>query len=378
MPIKRLKFSYLDRYLIFETLGPFFGSLIFFLFVFLMFQALRLAEFFIVHGIPFLVVLKMVLLLALSFLPHALPLAFLISVLVGFGRLSSDSELVAFKAAGINLWRMAIPVFVLSLIVGSLSLSLNMNLVPKGLVDFKSTLIKLSGTRVSNTIKAGTFTRGFFDLLIYTDEIDPKTNILTNVFIYDEREKSNPLVVVAKKGNIIPIKTDSELGSASILQLRNGSIHRVDPDQVQSDDYQKIDFKEYRLYLSFDEETGGFFVKPKMLTWSQLKKEKIKSIQTKNDHWTRTLDTELWRRFSIALSPMVFTFLGIGFGTVRTRSVKSGAALVSFGVVISYWFLFLFFTGLSTEGKLPAWLSMQMPNLIIALFAFFALKKANW
>ena len=171
MPIKRLKFSYLDRYLIFETLGPFFGSLIFFLFVFLMFQALRLAEFFIVHGIPFLVVLKMVLLLALSFLPHALPLAFLISVLVGFGRLSSDSELVAFKAAGINLWRMAIPVFVLSLIVGSLSLSLNMNLVPKGLVDFKSTLIKLSGTRVSNTIKAGTFTRGFFDLLIYTDEI---------------------------------------------------------------------------------------------------------------------------------------------------------------------------------------------------------------
>ena len=40
---------------------------------------------------------KMAFLLVLSFLPMALPVAFLIGILAGFGRLSADSELVAFS-----------------------------------------------------------------------------------------------------------------------------------------------------------------------------------------------------------------------------------------------------------------------------------------
>ncbi len=378
MRISKFKPTYLDRYLLYETLGPFLGSLVFFLFVFLMFQALRLAEFFIVHAIPGWVVLKMVFLLTVSFLPQALPLAFLISVLVAFGRLSSDSELIAFKATGVSLWRMTYSVIAISIVVGMFSLVLNMKWVPTGLVNFKATLIKLSSTRVSNTLKEGTFTHGFFDLLIYTDKINPKTNVLKNIFIYDEREAENPLVVIAKTGNIIPIKTGSELGSASILQLRNGNIHRIDPEDSQANNYQKIDFQEYRLFLSFDESNSGFFVKPKMLTWRQIKRDMARAKENKNESWYLTLNTELWRRFSIAFSPVLFAFLGVGFGTVRTRSVKSGAALVSFIVIVIYWFLFIFCTGLSKEGKIPAWAAMQIPNVITAIFAFFALRKANW
>src|SRR4051794_35482679 len=99
----------IDRYLLAEVIGPFFGGIVFFVFLSLMFQALRLTEFFIVHGVPGGTLSKMALLMSLSFLPTALPIAFLIAVLVAFGRLSADSELVALKANGLSVHRMARP-----------------------------------------------------------------------------------------------------------------------------------------------------------------------------------------------------------------------------------------------------------------------------
>src|SRR3954447_22344804 len=95
----RLRPTRLDRYVLGEVAAPFLGGMVFFIFLFLMFQLLKFAEFFIVHGVPGGVLGKMTLLLTLQFMPATLPIAFLIAVLVGFGRLSSDSELVAMKAS---------------------------------------------------------------------------------------------------------------------------------------------------------------------------------------------------------------------------------------------------------------------------------------
>src|SRR4051794_4150936 len=107
-PIRRLRRflpGRIDRYVLTEVMGPFLGGNIFFVFILLMFQALRLADFFIVHGIPAATLGQMTLLMSLSFIPTTLPAAFLIAVLVGFGRLSADSELVAMKANGLSILR---------------------------------------------------------------------------------------------------------------------------------------------------------------------------------------------------------------------------------------------------------------------------------
>src|SRR4051794_6625427 len=118
--LRPLKF---DRYIIEEILGTFFGACIFILFVLLMFLALRLAEIFIVHGVPGNILLKMMLFMSLSFLPIALPLAFLIAILVAFGRLSSDSELIAMKASGISAARLSAAAWILAVAVVLLSIA---------------------------------------------------------------------------------------------------------------------------------------------------------------------------------------------------------------------------------------------------------------
>src|SRR4051794_32623456 len=96
--LKPLKF---DLYILEEIVSTFLRACVFIIFILLMFQALRLAEFFIVHGASASMLGKMTFFLSVSFLPTALPLSFLIAVLVAFGRMSADSEIIAMKANGI-------------------------------------------------------------------------------------------------------------------------------------------------------------------------------------------------------------------------------------------------------------------------------------
>jgi LPS export ABC transporter permease LptF len=378
--LQRLKISLIDRYIVSEIVSPFLGGVLFFTFVFLMFQALRLADFFIIHGVSIGLLIEMVFYLALSFLPMILPLAFLIAILLGFGRLSSESELVAMKSSGISLKRLSIPVFGVSLGVVIISLLLNLNWVPWSGRAFRSLLLKITNTKAVSSIKEGTFTPGFFDLLLYADKADSRTNRLQRLFIFDEREPKNPLIVVAQEGRVVPVRNQNALGASAVLNLTRGNIHKND---IESETYQRINFQEYNLYLSIEEGEEEKNPKPKTLPYRTVVDRlnyfnSTPKLQARHTSEITDLKTELWRRYSFGISPVVFVLLGIGFGTFRTRSVKSGAAAISFVVILIYWALQILGTTLSFKGTLPPWLAMQTPNLIIFILGWFAYRKSSW
>ncbi len=362
-----------DLYIFGEVLGPFLGGIAFFVFIFLMFQALRLADFLILRGVAGGTLLKMTGLLMLSFLPIALPVAFLISVLVGFGRLSGDSELVAMKASGFGLVRLSAAPALLSVGVVALSLFLNLEAVPWGERTFKSLLIRVGNTKVVSEIHEGTFTTGFFDLLIFADKVDPKTSQLKHVFIYDEREPKNPLTVVAQSGEVLPVRMQSELGAAAVLKLYNGSIHRND---IAQGSYSKIDFQEYRLFLKVDEGALTSVLKPQQIPYHDLV-EKIRNTKP-TEFYGLEFRGEYWRRISIALTPFLFVFLGIGFGTVRTRAVRAGAALVAFLVLVVYWAIQTAGTIAVQRALMPPFIAMELPNLFVFVLGAISFRKSMW
>src|SRR4051812_42438221 len=90
------------RYLFSEILLPFSGALVFFLFVLLMFQIINLVDFFVVHKVSAFWILQLLSYLGLSLLQPAVPIAFLLAVLLGIGRLSTDGEILAMRAAGLS------------------------------------------------------------------------------------------------------------------------------------------------------------------------------------------------------------------------------------------------------------------------------------
>ena len=277
------------------------------------------------------------------------------------------------KTAGLGMSRLAIAPTIIALGVFVLSICLNMEWVPRGERTFKELLIKVGNTRVVSSIKAGTFTSGFFDLLIFADKVDNRTNQLRKVFIYDEREPKNPLTVVAHAGEIVSVKTPNELSAAALLKLYDGSIHK---NEAHTSTYQKIDFGEYKLFLRLSEGTADSILKPHMITHKELLK-RISNTQ-KDSYEGREMRGEYWRRYAIAISPLIFVFLGMGLGSFRNRSVRAGAAITSLVILVVYWTIQTWATLTLLKGQLNPLLAMQLPNIVMAIGAFFAFKRSQW
>jgi lipopolysaccharide export system permease protein len=355
-----------------EVAVPFLGGFFFFMFVFLMFQAVRLADYFINHGAGVWLLVKLTVFISTAFLPVVLPISFLVATLVGFGRLSADSEIIALKATGISLSQLYLPVLALSLLVSGTLFYFTNYFIPWGNLEFKRTVFRLGNTKAVANLKEGTFTEGFFDMLVYAEKVNMTQNSLSGVFIYDERDPKNPLAIVAKSGTIIPQKTESELGVAAVFKLVNGAIHRPDLGRGA---YEKIDFNEYRILLKVEEGHVGEITVPKTLPSKTLLK-KMAELEGKagfNEH-----AIEYWKRVALSVCPIVFGLLGLGLGVVRSRSVKSYSLAVAIAVIAGYWILHVVGTSLAESGSLPPFWAMQLSNIAVIPLAVVSFKRSNW
>lgn len=359
----------IDRYILSELAGPFWGSIAFLVFLALMFQTLRWAELLIVHGVPFWVILKMAGLITLTFLPMALPFGFLITVLVAFGRLSADSEITAMKACGVGLLRILLPASWVGASVAIASLMLNLHWAPWAERGLRDIIYRVSNTKVSSAIREGTFTTGFFDLLVFADKVDSKTGRLSRVFLYDEREPANPFVVTAQQGEVLSLKTDKELETRAVLRLTNGSLHRSDPS---TSSYERMDYSVYQNYLNIPEGTGFTDWRSGILSQGDL----LKQIAEETD-WQkmRELRSEYWRRYQFALSPFVFLIIGVAFGTLHIRTARSSAALVTVLVLLPYWVVLAIGSSWAHTGVVPPWLGLCLANVMTLIIGIFALRR---
>jgi lipopolysaccharide export system permease protein len=361
----------LDLYLVVELGLPFLGGIAMVTFLFIMFQILRLADLFITHHAPLNILLKLAGIMVVQALPGTIPMSFLMAMMMACGRLSNDSEWIALKASGLSVPRLTAPFLAVALLTATTCLFLNLEWGPWAERSSLATVNKLSNTTAVSSIREGTFTTGFFGILIYAEHVNRRTGELDKVFIFDERESGHPMSVVAAKGQLLPVRGETDLEQAIVLRLFNGSIHNHD-STVPS--YQKTDFNEYKLYLKVEEGKESYAVKQKFLSWGDLLEHRRETEP--GSHYRREADAELWRRIAQSLSPLIFVFLGIGLGTFQTRNIRAGAGLVTIGVLLIYWGAQTFAMGASITGKLPAALALQLPNLLLVALSLPPYRKA--
>jgi LPS export ABC transporter permease LptF len=372
MPIS-LRIKRVDRYLLQEVLQAFWGSLVFFCFILLMLQALRLSEYLIVHSASLKDVVHISGFMILSILPIALPVGFFIGVLMAFSRLSLDSEIIALKASGISLLRMSAPVAFLALFVSAVSIVLSAYFVPLGEARFKAEVLRLGAKRFMGELKEGTFNPGFFDLLVFADRVDRQAQRMERVFIYDEREPKNPMTIIAKSGEVVTVRSDRDEDASILLKLHEGSIHHP---SLESQTYQKIDFKTYHLFLEVIADVHAPQIKPQMLSRAQLQ-EKLQTAAVGSSEYLKFL-SEYWRRIGAALQPLLFVWVGMGLGTFRTRMTRAGAGMLAGLLLTVLWVLQTYFTVLAHNGTLPVAFAALMPDFFLLILGVYSFRKASW
>ena len=187
-------------YIIKEILPVFFIGLMVFTIILLMDKILKLIELIVTRGGSIKNVLMLIAFISPSFLVFTIPTALLLGTLITFGRLSGDSEVTAFKASGLSLYQLFIPVFVFSVLACLMTSFLVYYGLPWGNRGFKATLYLLATSKADVEIKERVFNDMFDGLVVYVDKVPVQGKRMEGILIYDERDKSKLNTIFAKEG----------------------------------------------------------------------------------------------------------------------------------------------------------------------------------
>lgn len=356
------------RYIFIEMLPGLILGVVVFVFILLMFQALRLTEFVLVHGLSIKTIAEIMGYMSVSFLPAILPMSLLFAVLLTYGRLSADTEIVAMKSVGLNMGWLLTPALILGLCLALLSAQTSFQIGPWGNRQFELLINKLANSKVTATLREGTFSEGFYDLVVYADEIDPRTGHMNKVFIYDERDENMPVTIIAKEGQLQQQAND--FGGKTTLQLKNGNIHRS-----LLGNYTKVDFVGYDIRMT--SQTGDSYREksPQSLTLDDIREGLKKKSELPQDR-VLLLQTELHKRLALSVTCLTFALIGVGLGTVTNRrAVKSSGLVLCIGIIVLYWGFYVLSENLARQGLVAPWLSIWSVALAFLGVSVWSVKR---
>lgn len=366
----------LRTYLFKEFSFPFIFSLGVLIFVMLLGNLIKLAELVITKGVSFFSVFQLFLFLIPYLLTYTIPIAVLSAVLLSLGRLSSDNEILAIRASGINIFRLIWPLLIIGVILSLFLVILNDRIIPKAHYASRKTLVDIGIKNPTAALEAGTFIDSFknYVLFIYSIDRNKQTgerNILNNVRIYEPQGKDKPpRTIVAKRGEFVSVPEKRLVK----LKLIDGTSD--EPDPKKPGEFFKLNFKTYYMTLSLAEQSENKEVekKPKDMTLKELKNQ-IAEYKAKGIKETAPLSTQLHQKIALAFSVLVFIIIAAPMAIIthrREKSLNFGIALL---IVVAYYLLLIGGESLSLQGGLSPALSMWLPNIIFSLIGLCMMIK---
>jgi len=360
-----MKHGIINRYLMREITGIFFLGLTIFTLVLLMGRMVKLMEMVVANGVPLAEVLRLIILLLPSFLVLTIPMAFLLAVLLAFGRLSSDNEITVLKASGLSLGALLPPVLLTATAAALLTLFISALAVPWGNTGFKQMTMDVARKYAASAIRERIFRDDLPGIVLYVDQYDEAQRTMQRVMIQDSRDQERPLTIFAKSGLI---SSDDGTGVLRIL-LKNGTIHTQ-----QKEDYRLISFGEYLLTAESGRST------PLVRTEMDLGIGELRSgiASSKVSPQARLkMATELHSRFAFPFATFVFAILALPLGLSNRRSGKGSGFTISILILLVYYVLLSFLRTLAEKGGISPVLAVWLPNLIFLAIGLFLLRLAS-
>jgi lipopolysaccharide export system permease protein len=296
-----------------------------------------------------------------AFLEVTVPMAMLLAILIAFGRLSADSEMVAMRSSGLSLYQLVPPVAIFVGFTTLATAALALWAGPWGQRSLKTALYDIARTRASAGLKAQIFNEDFPGLVIYMESIDSRTDRLTHVLIADERDPRQHNTIFARNGYMI---SDRHAETVT-LRLLEGSIHTSDPHGGA--EYQ-TDFQSYDVNLDLRQAFAGTRQRerdPRELTLGQLRRA-IAAKQREGKPYGGEL-VEYHRKFSLPFACVVFGLIAVPLGIQPVRAVRARGFLVSLVVIFGYYILLSGGQAVAERGFVPAVVGLWLPNAVFAV-----------
>lgn len=344
----------LRNYILKECFLPFFIALVVLTSVFLLGNLITLANLVINKGVPISIVGQAFLLSIPLLLGYTLPIASLFAIIVAFSRMSSDNEILALRASGFQILRLLLPLITLGIIISLVALILNDKLIPYAHHTRHKLLKNIGIQNPTAMLEPGVFIHAFQGQIIFIHKIDGSR--MENITIYQPQENRPTRTIIAKKGEFTNVPGTDQVK----LKLIDGTSD--EPNLEDGNSFYKLNFKNYFMTLDLAKDTKKLQKKPKSMTIKELRNEIDRLHVLLVD--TERYETELMRKVTISLSPIVFVLLGFPIAVITNKREKSANVVLAFACASIYYLLSLGAEALAREGIIDPYIIMWAPNII--------------
>ena len=345
----------LDRYIVREIVRHAFLGLLIFTFVLFVPKLVRLMELFVRHSGSGTQILVLFLCIIPGILVFTIPMAVLIGVLLGLGRMSMDSEIIALTSLGISRKRILLPVGVLAVVGAALTLLMTIVLAPRSLRAFRDIETTLIASQISFQVQPRVFDERFPHLVLYINDVSASGTHWHGVFLFETGAESGSRITLAEDAIVI---SEPELGKLE-LHLNAGTTHefqRENPDQYSVTGFQRSDWP--IEFSSLD-----------TLKERALSNPERSITDLWNDHGPRWRDArvELNQRFAFPFACFAFALIAVPLGAQPRRGGRAAGTLLSVLIIASYYLLFIIGAGLARQGVVPPFVGMWAANFVLVL-----------
>jgi len=290
--------------------------------------------------------------LALALLPTVLvftiPMAVLSGTIIGLGRMGSDSELVAMRAAGVSTWRMLWPALALGLIATGATFELNLKEAPRAQQQLKSVGVRTALYKLDSPVEPRTFTTDITGYVIYVRDGDKERGEWGRVFIQSQEADKSTLLITARSGRIDSSAEKSELVLENAMKTRLPSPESRDQSYV----VERLD----QLRILFNTGRSSLLAHlqkvdsdPEQMGLSELQS----FISRTSGAQQREAGIILQKRLAFSLSPLVFAFFGAALALRMRRGSRGFGVLVSLLIMLIYYLVSLGGDQMARAGSLP-------------------------
>ena len=423
----------LTRYILIEHIAPFFFAFFTITFLLVIDYVPKIIDHVIDKDISVWVALELVGLNLAWMLALSVPMSVLVAVLMAFGRLTSDFEITAIKASGINLIRVVMPLLVAGGLITYGMIQFNDQVLPDLNKKARHLWGDIATMRPTLVFRSGVFITDIPGYLVLIDKINHKTSRVEGVRITETKDPGKPQIIVAEYGFMKMLDNNRTMQ----FTLHNGEVHAL--DLAEPGNYRRLDFEtqviniaeakselkrtdsEYRtdremglaqmqgnvdrakaamgpfrekIYQSVNEKADYLFADTFSFPMSEAASDSaaVEAVKRNAEAFYRLVQRnrdqieaqqrvvnkysiEIYKKYSIPAASLAFILIGVPLA-VRTRKGGMGVAIsISILLFVVYWAFLIGGEDLADRGLVSPFWAMWSANILIGIVGVYLLYK---
>jgi len=311
-------------------------------------------------------------------LSFTIPWGFLTAVLLVFGKMSAENELIAFRANGVSVPRLCAAVLFWALVCVGLCLWINLVVAPAAQDKMKKALYNIVTNNPMSMFGSDRIISDFPGNKIYVERAEGKE--LFNLLVYKMNDDNQPIeVIFAHHGELETDRENKEL-----------LLHIFDARYEQRDEHDEDDIAKIKQGITMQETTFPISIEAlrkkggKGLS-SMTATELLENIKQNNPNKTekeRIEDesagkTELSKRFSFAIASFAFALMGVPLAITAHRKETSIGILLSMAVATVYFIFIIVANNVREKPYYYPHLLMWVPNILCIAFGAWLFRRMS-